>query len=145
MPMGSETTSVNLVRELIVECNDPVLIRNFEYPDLMIHPFDLLQSFPTFQSYYQRLVVRGIRKAEVSRVIVSEPYRHLGIGELLVDTLAVLARSHQIQRLFLACAEMNAPLYRRSRFVVLPGMCTDTFANVNAPAIAMERELPLRH
>jgi ribosomal protein S18 acetylase RimI-like enzyme len=139
MEFGKESPCVTLIQDLLMKGADPTLLRNFQYPRLLTHPFDLLQSFPAFHAYYRRLLVAGVGKAEISRVIVRPSQRRCGLGELLVDMLIAIARAHGIARLFLACAETNAPLYQRSNFNVLPDMRTEHFVNVNAPAIAMER------
>jgi GNAT superfamily N-acetyltransferase len=139
MELGKETPCVKVIGDLLMRRADPVLLRNFQYPCFLSHPFDLLQSFPAFHAYYKRLLIEGAGKAEVSRVIVRPNRRRCGLGELLVDMLVAIARGHGIARLFLACAEDTAPLYQRSNFTMLPDMRTERFVNVNAPAIAMER------
>jgi ribosomal protein S18 acetylase RimI-like enzyme len=132
---------VSLIHRLVEEKNDPKLLANFRYPVGLMHPFDVLESFPQFREYYRSLVKNGTPKAEVSRVIVKPECRHQGLGEVLVDSLISLARTKQIEVLFLACRKEHRDFYGRCGFRVIAGMECEHFVNVNVPAMAMERDL----
>jgi N-acetylglutamate synthase-like GNAT family acetyltransferase len=140
-PLGKEVHHVPLIRQLVRERQDEGLTKNLTYPRTLIQPFDILESLSGFREYYERLVKRRVSKAEVSRVIVAPEFQHRGLGEVLVDSLVSLARSRQVQELFLACHKRNKGFYENCGFHVLEGLACDSFAGVNAPAIAMAREL----
>jgi GNAT superfamily N-acetyltransferase len=141
LPLGQETHNLGVIRSIGDETDDPTLQKNLEYPRFLVHPFDLLESFPKFQDYYHDLVVQRISKAEVSRVIVDSPYQRNGLGEAIVDSAVSIAQRHGIRRLFLACRDNHQHFYERCGFRVLPGMSCEHFVNVRVPAIAMERDL----
>jgi GNAT superfamily N-acetyltransferase len=130
---------VSRIERLIAERRDPCLEGNFEYPRSLNHPYDILESFPKFREYYRELVTRGIRKAEVSRVIVHRNHQGSGLGEVLVDSLVALARARGIDVLFLACVRKHEHFYERSGFLAIEGLQCGRFVNVRVPAIAMER------
>jgi len=104
----------------------------------------VLATFPKFEDYYQKLVSRHIRKAEVSRIIVRpihegvELRRH-GLGEVIVDSLCTTAESKNVQMLFLACQRKHASFYSRCGFSPITGMECEKFGDFPVPAIAMER------
>lgn len=140
--LGEESSiDVEIITNLIEERNDPKLRANFSYPRTLTHPFDVLESFPGFRDYYRSLVRSRTPTAEVSRVIVQDEYRKHGLGEVLVDSIASLARQKGIQILFLACRKEHQSFYERSGFRKIEDMSCDQFVNVNVPAIAMERRL----
>jgi GNAT superfamily N-acetyltransferase len=133
---------VNVIGEMLREQGAEVLERNFRYPANRPNlPFDVLQEFKDFQSYYHKLVRRGVAKAEVSRVIVAPDWQRLGLGEVIVDTLCSFARAHSFQVLFLACHVKHAEFYQRCGFSAIPGVTGDHFLTYQVPCLAMEREL----
>lgn len=140
-PLGQEVHYVSLIRELVVEQGSTLLLENLKYPERLIHPFDLLESFKGFWEYYARLVRQGARKAEVSRVIVAPEQRNHGLGEVLVDSLISIAYQHHLQVLFLACHRRHRGFYERCGFRVLDGLECERFSGVNALAIAMACKL----
>lgn len=143
-PSGHEVRYGSLIKDLVVEQGSAVLLENLKYPERLIHPFDLLETFKGFWEYYARLVRQGIRKAEVSRVIVAPEQRNHGLGEVLVDSLVSVAGQHRLQVLFLACHRRHLGFYQRCGFRALAGLECERFAGVNAPAIAMACELVAR-
>lgn len=140
-PLGKEVHHLSIIEELVYAQRDVKLRENLAYPAKLTHPFDLLESLKGFREYYQGIVRKGLRKAELSRVIVAPEHRRQGVGEVLVDSLVSLARQHQLQVLFLACNMRHRSFYENCGFHVLEGLECDNFAGVNAPAIAMAREL----
>lgn len=60
---------------------------------------------------------------------------------MLVDSLISLAQRTSVERLFLACHGDHEQFYRRSGFSTLPGLACERFANVDSPAIAMDRRI----
>lgn len=140
-PLGHESWHLPLISELVAAKNDARLTANFEYPQMMKHPFDILESLAGFGSYFARLVRDNIKYAEVSRVIVAPEYRRDGLGEVLVDSLLSLARKYKLGLSFLACHGNLHPFYGRCGFKVLPWLSCEHFAGVNAPAIAMAIDL----
>ncbi len=118
-----------------------ILMRNFENPDALSHPFDILGELDRFSEYYRDLVVHQISKAEVSRVVVSPACRKLGLGEVMVDSLCSLAIDHSIQVLFLACKTQHADFYQRSGFHTIPGVAGKQFLTYAVECLAMERKL----
>ena len=141
-PFGHEVRYVRVINELVAELGSAIVSLHLKYPEKLNHPFDLLESFRGFREYYARLVRDGIRKAEVSRVIVAPSHRQHGLGEVLVDSLVWMARQLRLQVLFLACHRSHRGFYQRCGFRVLEGLECERFAGVNAPAIAMDCELP---
>ena len=140
-PLGQDSHHLRLVHKLVAATGDPKLAANLECPKGLRQLLDLLDSFPGFRAYFMRSIRRGIRHAEVSRVIVAPEHREEGLGEVLVNSLLSLARQRQLQVLFLACHMQLKGFYERSGFYVLPGLECERFAGVNAPAIAMARKL----
>jgi N-acetylglutamate synthase-like GNAT family acetyltransferase len=140
-PIGHDSHHLPLISKLVAAKKDAKLTATFEYPRMMIHPFDILESLAGFRSYFARLVRDNIKYAEVSRVIVAPKHRNDGIGEVLVDSLLSLARKYSLNILFLACHSALHPFYERSGFSVLDGLSCEHFAGVNAPAIAMAIDL----
>lgn len=132
---------VRLIDSLLRERSDPCLVRNFAYPRAISHPYDILESFPRFRQYYQRMVRQGTPKAEVSRVIVKPENRRAGLGEVIVDSLVSFAVCEQIKVLFLACLAERQGFYERCGFRAVPDLECDAFVNVRVPAIAMDRRL----
>jgi hypothetical protein len=133
---------VQVIGEMLREQGAELLERNFQYPANRPQlPFDVLQEFKDFQTYYHKLVRRGVAKAEVSRVIVDPAWQRLGLGEVIVDTLCSFGRAHSFQVLFLACHSKHAEFYRRCGFSAIPGVTGDHFLTYKVPCLAMEREL----
>jgi len=132
---------VSLIDRLIEEKHDPCLRRNFQYPETIQHPYDILESFPRFRDYYKGLVKNGVPKAEVSRVIVKPGHRRAGLGEVVVDSLVSVASCLDVKVLFLACLRKHQRFYERCGFRTIPDLECDSFVNVRVPAIAMERWL----
>ncbi len=144
-PMAHNSPHISLIESIITELHDAELARAFEAPKSLMHPFDILQSLQGFGDYFRQLVRQRLRCAEVSRVIVASEHRQQGLGEVLVDSLVSLAQSHRVRVLFLASHDKLQSFYERSGFSILPGLRCDRFAGVNAPAIAMARELGCHH
>lgn len=126
-----------MILNLIEDQQDPCLEANYRRPNTITHPFDVLEGFEKFQRYYRLLVRHRIPKAEISRVIVEPSYRERGLGEVLVDTLACVARKQHLDLLFLACHEQHKGFYQRSGFRPLPGLWADHFLAAKNPSIAM--------
>lgn len=142
-PQGREARFAPLIKRMIMQKDDPVLQSSFEYPERMMHPFDVLYSFSGFQRFYARLRQQRIHKAEVSRIIVAPEHRNRGLGQVLVDSLKSLARQRGLSLFFLACLEKHAPFYQRCGFDILEGegMRCEKFIGVNVPAVAMAQKL----
>ena len=133
---------VKIIEDLLREHPSKVLEASFRYPARQNQlPYDVLQEFREFQTYYEKLVRRGVAKAEVSRVIVAPEWRKSGFGEVIIDTLCSFAKAHSFQVLFLACHEKHESFYSRSGFRVIPGVTGDHFLSYKVPCLAMEREL----
>ena len=130
-----------LIHSLLSRSSDPELLQSFKPPVIMHHPYDILEAFSGFRSYYRKLLTRGTKVGEVSRVIVSPDYRGLGIAEALIDSLVTVASSKKISVLFLACENKTADLYRRCGFEEVPGLSSSHFINIKRPSIVMERRL----
>ena len=79
-PAGHESCHVPLIKRMIDVTGDKQLQRNFDYPQILKHPFDLLECFNGFNGYFANLVRNQIPNAEISRVIVAPEYRHSGLG-----------------------------------------------------------------
>jgi len=140
-PIGHESHHRPLILQIIAAKQDPKLMANFQYPTMMLHPFDLLESFVGFRTYFAGLVRKHITYAEVSRVIVDPEFRQNGLGEVLVDSLITLAQRYGVDLLFLACNDNLHSFYQRCGFSILPGLSCEHFAGVNAPAIAMAMDI----
>ena len=141
--LGNESRFVSVISKLVAQLNDPVLTKSFEYPKYMNHPFDVLQSFNGFQSFYANLRQRNISKAEVSRVIVHPEYCQQGLGQVLVDSIKSLAKCNGIALIFLACTENHVAFYKNCGFTLHEGegMRCDKFVNVDVPAVVMIQNL----
>jgi GNAT superfamily N-acetyltransferase len=140
-PLGHDSHHLPLISELVAAQHNDKLTASFEYPRMMTHPFDILESMAGFRPYFARLVRENVNYAEVSRVIVAPEYRSEGLGEVLVDSLLSLAQKYKVGLSFLACNVNLQPFYERCGFRVLPGLSCEHFAGVNAPAIAMAIDL----
>lgn len=140
-PLGHDSHHLPLISALVAAQHNDKLTASFDYPRMMTHPFDILESMTGFRSYFSKLVRDNVSYAEVSRVIVDPEYRAEGLGEVLVDSLLSLARRYKVGRSFLACNGNLQTFYERSGFKVLPGLSCEHFAGVNAPAIAMAIDL----
>ena len=136
-PIGHDSHHLPLISQIVAAKNDAKLTANFQYPRMMLHPFDLLESLVGFRTYFAGLVRKHITYAEVSRVIVAPEFRKNGLGEVLVDSLVTLAQRYGVDLLFLACNDNLHSFYERCGFSVLPGLSCEHFAGVNAPAVAM--------
>ena len=137
---GEEVAKVSdTARSVVTKKNDPILVKNLEYPRRYNHPFDILESFPGFRDYYRELVKNYTPKAEVSRIIVEPEFRRHGLGEVIVDSLVSLAYGYGLEVLFLACLKKHRTFYERSGFRAVEGLKCESFVNISVPAIAMER------
>lgn len=148
LPLGVEQAdAITAISGLLKRRGDDRLQRLFQYPRGEVLPFDVLEAFAGFGSYYRKLILRRQTHAEVSRVIVAPEHRGHGLGEVLVDSLKTLAqRRLHIRTLFLACHRQMEGFYARCGFRALPGLTADRFASVQAPVIAMvcETDRPVR-
>jgi len=140
-PIGHDSRHLRLISQIVTAKHDAKLRDNFEYPKMMLHPFDLLESLVGFRTYFAGLVRKHITYAEVSRVIVAPEFQKEGLGEVLVDSIVTLAQRYGVDLLFLACNDNLHPFYERCGFSVLPGLSCEHFAGVNAPAIAMALDI----
>ncbi len=107
-------------------------------------PYDVLESFECFRRRYREWRRKGLRSAEVSRVIVHPRARRRGLAEALVDTALRAAWREGVHIAFLACVESHEPLYAVSGFERMPDMECESFAAVRVPAIGMWRKLEER-
>src|SRR5262245_18263936 len=96
-------------------------------------------QFTGFDNYYRLLVQNSVRKAEISRVIVSKGFRKKGLGEVLVDKATSVARERGIDRLFLACKEEHQSFYEQCGFTRIPDLVCEKFDQYGVKAIAMDR------
>jgi len=140
-PAGHESCHVPLIKNMIDVAGDKQLQRNFDYPQILKHPFDLLECFNGFNGYFANLVRNRIPNAEISRVIVASEYRHSGLGEILVDSLISAARQEQLELLFLACKKDHQNFYEQCGFKIVEGIESDRFADIDQHSIAMSHEL----
>ena len=130
-----------LIRKMIWEKNDRIAYRNFNYPERIEDPYDILSSFRAYRRHFRELVVNNITNAEVSRVIVAPEHRKQGIGEALVDTLVAMAEEKRIAVLFLGCLENHRQFYETCGFRKLDQLNCESFTDIGVPAIAMQRWL----
>ena len=143
-PSGKENYHVRLLEAMIAQTGDKILHSNFERRRFLTHPFDVLETFNGFNNYYARIARRGIRVAEVSRVIVDEIYRSFGLGEVLIDSLVSRAQEQgELDQLFLACQEAHESFYQRCGFNKLEGIESDHFVNMEVQSITMTRSLKI--
>ena len=98
LPKANETEYAETIRSLVED--KPTLKKRLDASNYD-HPYDMFEPFEGFMDYYHN--IRGIKRAEVSRVIVAQSWRSLCIGEALMDRVADFARSQGFQQLFLAC------------------------------------------
>jgi GNAT superfamily N-acetyltransferase len=133
--------TVRLIKEMIKKSGDPVLRQNFAYPRVLSHPFDILDAFPGFRDYYQRLVRERRSKAEVSRVIVHPDHRGHRLSQRLVDHLVDIAVGEGVNILFLACRPEIRHVYEASGFRIVPDLSAPRFEDIPIASIVMERRL----
>jgi GNAT superfamily N-acetyltransferase len=142
---GQENGSLlRSIDRIVAGANDTCLSANFAWPEKAVHPFDLLDSFKTFEDYYRELRAAKptpISKAELSRIIVDPSARQGGVGEVIVDSLVSEAERMGIERLFLACVRDRAPFYARAGFALISGLTCQEFSGVGVPAVAMDLHL----
>lgn len=140
--LGAERPdTVRIIKDIIRQSGDPILRQNFAYPPVLSHPFDILDAFPGFRSYYQRLVRERRSKAEVSRVIVHPEHRGHRLAEVLVDRLVAIAVHEQVNVLFLACRPEIQRVYEASGFRIVPNLSAPSFEDIPIASIVMERVL----
>ena len=77
---------------------------------------------------------------ELSRVIVDEPYRGVGLSEKLVDEAVELARQFRLHKVYLECLKIHVPLYQSRGFAVIPGK-RGRVTGVSKTMIPMQRTL----
>lgn len=77
---------------------------------------------------------------ELSRVIVDEPYRGVGLSSKLVATAIDLARQFGLHKVYLECLRMHVPLYQSLGFDVIPGK-RGRVCGVSKTMIPMQRTL----
>ncbi len=138
---AEEEPYVSRIGELLVQANDPVLIKLFKFPHAPTEPFDILPEFPGFRSYYRKLLQARLRIAEVGRVVVHPDYRGQSLSEALVDHAIGIAQSKAYSWLFLACRMELVPLYELCGFKAIPGLTSERFTNIPIPSLVMERPL----
>ena len=78
--------------------------------------------------------------AELSRVIVADEFRGLGLSKQLVEESRSEALRHGVQRFYLECLQVHEPLYRSCGFATIPGK-TGRVLGVNRTMIAMQQQL----
>jgi ribosomal protein S18 acetylase RimI-like enzyme len=140
--LGAERPdTVRTIKDIIKQAGDPILRQNFAYPRVLSHPFDILDAFPGFRDYYQRLVRERRSKAEVSRVIVHPEHRGHRLGQRLVDHLVDIAVREGVNVIFLACRPEIRHLYEASGFQIVPDLSAPRFEDIPIASIVMERVL----
>jgi len=140
--LGAERPdAVRTIKDIIKRSGDPILRQNFAYPRVLSHPFDILDAFPGFRDYYQRLVRERRSKAEVSRVIVHPDHRGHRLSERLVDHLVDVAMREGVNILFLACRPEIRHVYEASGFRIVPDLSAPRFEDIPIASIVMERVL----
>src|SRR5262249_12363172 len=82
-----------------------------------------LPVFPSPQPYHHlpESIQQHLNCAELSRVIVAEDYRGLGLSTLLVERAQLEARNQQVHRFYLECLRQHEPLYAKLGFQTIPG------------------------
>jgi len=111
------------------------LVRSESYP----------LRLPVFQSQQlddqlQESIQQQLQCAELSRVIVAEEYRGLGLSTALVERAKLEARSQQVHRFYLECLRQHESLYAKLGFQTIPGK-TGRVLGVNRTMVAMELRL----
>jgi len=140
--LGAERPdTVRTIKDIIKRSGDPVLRQNFAYPRVLSHPFDILDAFPGFRDYYQRLVRERRSKAEVSRVIIHPDHRGHRLSERLVDHLVDVATREGVNVVFLACRPEIRHVYEASGFRIVPDLSAPRFEDIPIASIVMERVL----
>ena len=139
---GKESTEhVKTITALLNQKGDPAAIDAFSYKNKPEQPFDILWEFRGFRDYFASLVRARTSLAEVSRVAVDPEFRGCGIIEVLVDSLASLARVEGIDILLLACPEVIKKLYARCGFKQVPDLVSDRFFDIDRRSVVMDRRL----
>lgn len=100
---------------------------------------------PVFHSqqlddHLQESIQQKLSCAELSRVIVADDFRGLGLSKRLVEESRQEARRHGVQRLYLECLKIHAPIYRGCGFEAIPGK-SGRVLGVNRTMIAMQQQL----
>jgi GNAT superfamily N-acetyltransferase len=118
----------------LAEC-DPVLKR-------LVSRGVLPLELPIFQSQKLFGIMRESHRrkdvcAELSRVIVREDYRGMGLSNQLVDYALAEAAKVGVTRVFLECLALHEGLYGKLGFVRIPG-ADGTVLSVNQTMIGME-------
>ena len=139
---------LKLIRQIIEREGDKIVERNFEKPVFGIsQPFDILEYFRDFRSYYRSIVVsardnkRTARIGELSRVIVDKPHRGNHIGELLVYDIIALARDQGVSKLLLACRKELVPMYGNCGFRLIENIRSESFGAIPVPSFVMEQDI----
>lgn len=130
---------VSRIETLLAQAADQTLTSQFNYPHLLVHPYDVLEEFPGFRSTFRRLMLQRVEVAEIGRVAVDPDERGQCLSEALVDTAISLAREASVSQLFLACHEVLAPLYQKCGFTPVETLRAAKFLNILLPSIIMQR------
>ena len=98
---------------------------------------------PVFQSQQldeqlQESIEKQLQCAELSRVIVADDYRGLGLSSLLVKRALQEACNQQVHRLYLECLRQHEALYAKLGFQTIPGKAGRVLS-VNRTMITMRQ------
>jgi predicted GNAT family N-acyltransferase len=110
------------------------LVRSESYP----------LRLPVFQSqqlddHLQESIQRRLNCAELSRVIVAEEYRGMGLANRLVERSQQEARNLQVHRFYLECLRQHEALYAKLGFQTIPGKAGRVIG-VNRTMIPMRQQ-----
>jgi GNAT superfamily N-acetyltransferase len=113
----------------------PVLRKRFRRPPPML-PLPVWGS-QRVESKIACMYRRKESHGELSRVIVEESHRGMGLSRVLVQYALLVAEELHVDWLFLECVPVHHALYRRFGFRKLPGT-HERVVNVDKTVIAME-------
>jgi predicted GNAT family N-acyltransferase len=129
-------------RTMRVAAQDPVLEARVIYGGAPLALLPVFQSDNHFDGYLEAMhaVIRGLRFAELSRVIVHPDYRGAGLSLDLVTAAVDVARQHDVFEIFLECLPIHERLYRKAEFRVVAGARGSVYG-VDRTMIVMHRPL----
>jgi len=120
-----------------------MISRDVVLQSLLKNPYPL--GLPIFQSHkgmnriMQEILKKDLICGELSRVIVPNEFRGLGISRKLIDFAVQKAIAKGVRRVFLECLEIHEALYQHHGFRRIPGI-SGPVVDVGRTMIAMEME-----
>lgn len=126
--------SLRWVNQTLLENSDRPLkrsVRASQFQELPV--FSAIQNLEEFQAMLQS---EEAEYCELSRMVVDQPYRGMGLSRQLIELALADARRMGVRCVFLACVPEQVSMYEKYGFLHFPSDVV-TFARVQQPAQAL--------